>query len=188
VGQKGEEMIGVYKITNTIDSKVYVGSTTVDFNKRWRNHRSELERNLHGNIHLQRAWNLYGAPAFTFDVLEVVLDEQDICIAEQKWIDRFYGDNCYNFLPLAIPHPSSSSNPFTRIRASKHTRIEMGKRALDTTILNRTRATWVSMWFTEIGVDHGGWLAVYQMTPFQIAKKYKVDISEVVSAANGEQR
>jgi hypothetical protein len=59
----------------------------------------------------------------------------------------------------------------------------------DRTPLNRTQATWVATWLEDNGASvKSGWLAVYQMTPFQIAKKYKVDISEVVSAANGEQR
>jgi hypothetical protein len=59
----------------------------------------------------------------------------------------------------------------------------------DRTPLNRTQATWVADWLKDNGASvRSGWLAVYQMTPFQIAKKYRVEVAEVVSAANGEKR
>lgn len=76
---------GIYKITNTVNGKIYVGSSKV-LEERWSRHVRELKQNIHHNIHLQRAWNKYGEENFSFDVLEVV--ESDLLVKEQYWIDK----------------------------------------------------------------------------------------------------
>lgn len=60
---------GVYKIRNTVTEDIYVGSAH-NLRIRWQLHRSELNRNKHHSIILQRAWVKYGADAFVFEVLE----------------------------------------------------------------------------------------------------------------------
>lgn len=52
---------GVYLILNLVNRKFYIGSTIVSFKKRFRDHKRKLTQNKHGNIHLQSAWNKYGA-------------------------------------------------------------------------------------------------------------------------------
>jgi group I intron endonuclease len=89
-------MIGVYKITNTVDGKVYIGSTATDMDTRWTTHRSALRGGKHYNAHLQRAWNKYGESAFTFEVVETGADKKDVREKELSWISRFFGKNCYN--------------------------------------------------------------------------------------------
>jgi group I intron endonuclease len=78
---------GIYQIVNRVNGKVYVGSA-VDTKNRWQKHRYELNRNNHGNIHLQRAWQEYGADAFDFLVVEQVADPNDLIPREQFWLDR----------------------------------------------------------------------------------------------------
>lgn len=58
--------IGIYKITNLINGKSYIGQT-VNYNKRMKTHISKLKANTHHNEHLQRAWNLYGEENFSFE-------------------------------------------------------------------------------------------------------------------------
>ena len=61
----------IYKITNTVNGKVYVGQTTEEkAETRWSKHLSILKKNKHKNKHLQSAWNKYGETAFTFEVIE----------------------------------------------------------------------------------------------------------------------
>jgi len=61
---------GVYKITNIINNKIYVGSSWKCIIKRWRCHKSNLKKNKHTNKHLQRSWNKHGEENFKFEVLE----------------------------------------------------------------------------------------------------------------------
>jgi group I intron endonuclease len=47
---------GVYMITNLVNNKVYIGSSTNIHKRIWR-HKSVLKKNKHYNLHLQSAWS-----------------------------------------------------------------------------------------------------------------------------------
>ena len=51
-------MIGIYKIENKVNGKVYIGQS-VNIKKRWKQHKYELNSNNHVNKHLQASWNKY---------------------------------------------------------------------------------------------------------------------------------
>lgn len=94
---------GIYNIVNLLNYKIYVGSA-VWFNHRWRMHKSDLNLNKHCNKHLQKAWNKYGKECFSFEILEIVIDRDDLLKREQFWIDRLNPDIPeigYNILPIA---------------------------------------------------------------------------------------
>ena len=88
---------GIYKITNTVTGKFYIGSA-VNIKQRWSVHRCQLSANTHRNRHLQNSWNKHGEDSFTFEVLE--------CCEKERLIEReqFYIDNekpAYNISPTA---------------------------------------------------------------------------------------
>ncbi len=58
----------IYTITNTETGKRYVGSTTSTTN-RWKAHRYQLNKGIHSNEHLQRAWNFHGKNSFVFEIV-----------------------------------------------------------------------------------------------------------------------
>lgn len=94
---------GIYKITNIIDGKIYIGSA-VNITVRWRNHRNELNRNDHKNEYLQRAWNKYKEENFKFEIIEEVEKENNLLEREQYWLDyteSFNRDKGYNLTPTA---------------------------------------------------------------------------------------
>lgn len=106
---------GIYKITNLIDGKVYIGSTR-SFKKRAYEHLSSLEKGVHQNKHLQRAFDRDGTDAFVFEVIEVVLgDKLARTTVEQTYLDQYLGDweRCYNFKKKTKSEPRScySKNP-----------------------------------------------------------------------------
>lgn len=91
---------GIYKIHNTISEKSYIGQS-VDIKRRLIKHRNELSKGTHQNIHLQNAWNKYGADSFLFEIIEKCsiddLDEREIFYIDQlKTNDRRYGYNIFS--------------------------------------------------------------------------------------------
>lgn len=82
----------IYKITNTINGKYYIGST-VDFKKRKYTHTWKLNKGIHHSVYLQNAWNLYGASNFRFEIL---YESFDIKTDEQKELDALDWTNVYN--------------------------------------------------------------------------------------------
>jgi group I intron endonuclease len=86
----------IYKITNSLNGKFYVGSTT-NTRERFRTHRKRLRANKHHAHHLQAAWNKYGENSFFFHVVEVVPEDSSLREAEDKWLAEHVGnDYCYN--------------------------------------------------------------------------------------------
>ena len=67
---------GVYAIVNTLNGKKYVGSTKC-FKERFAEHRSQLRKGNHKNVHLQNSYNNYGEKYFKFMVLEECEKIQD---------------------------------------------------------------------------------------------------------------
>lgn len=57
---------GVYRITCLPTGRVYIGSS-LSVKKRIGEHRSALRWGRHHSLLLQRTWNKYGAPAFSFE-------------------------------------------------------------------------------------------------------------------------
>ncbi len=77
---------GIYKITNLINNKIYIGSAARSFRKRWNEHKSGLKNNRHTNHHLQSAWNKYGENSFEFKILEECSNDV-ILEREQYYLD-----------------------------------------------------------------------------------------------------
>jgi group I intron endonuclease len=91
---------GIYRIVNKQNGKFYVGSSC-DIRDRFYNHKSQLNRNIHDNPHLQNAWNKYGESNFDFVVIRECKDG-DLILEEQKELDVHFGrDYCYNISPSA---------------------------------------------------------------------------------------
>lgn len=93
---------GVYKIENTLNGKLYIGSS-LDVMRRWRSHVSLLNRGTHYSIHLQNAWNKYGQKSFSFKVLSKVSEGKILLKIEQWHLDYYkpFGSLGYNVLPTA---------------------------------------------------------------------------------------
>ena len=72
-------MKGVYKITNIITNKFYIGSSN-NIQDRLKRHFRELKNNRHPNKHLQASYNKYGKENFITNILE---ECEDIISKEQ---------------------------------------------------------------------------------------------------------
>ena len=80
-------MIGIYKIENKVNGKIYVGQS-IDINARWKNHITLLNKGNHHNDYLQKSWNKYGENNFEFSIIEEC-DLSDLNCREIYWIDYY---------------------------------------------------------------------------------------------------
>lgn len=77
------KIVGIYKITNLIDGKVYIGQT-VNYNKRKKRHLSSLKNGNHHNKHLQRAFDKHGEDSFKIELIK------KCNIEELDKLERYY--------------------------------------------------------------------------------------------------
>ncbi len=88
-----KKICGIYKITNNINNNCYIGSS-VDIYKRWREHRARSEintrwyKNTYYN-HLYCAFRKYGRDNFTYEIIEIVNDINNLLVKEQYWYDYY---------------------------------------------------------------------------------------------------
>lgn len=71
---KEDDFSGIYKITNTLNNKVYIGQSK-NVNERLKKHKQALKGNYHENNYLQNSWNKYGENHFTFEAAEECAQE-----------------------------------------------------------------------------------------------------------------
>lgn len=119
---------GIYKISCSEEPTVYIGSS-IQIEKRWKEHKRRLNTNKHHNINLQEAWNAYGDEAFTFEILEETNTKEELVLGEQKWLDSYRHD-CYNASLLAF-------NPMADPEVAKRQAISMRKTKRHNQILEK---------------------------------------------------
>lgn len=69
-------MIGIYKITNTINNFCYIGQSN-NIERRFTQHKSPYEQERHSDIPLYKAFKKYGIENFSFEVIEEC-EEKDL--------------------------------------------------------------------------------------------------------------
>lgn len=80
---------GIYQISNSIDDRVYIGSTN-SLRDRYRHHKRQLIKGNNPSILLQRFASKYGVNTLTFTVLEIVEDGK-LLEREEYYLNLF---NC----------------------------------------------------------------------------------------------
>jgi len=92
-----KKIIGIYKIKNLINNKVYIGSS-ISIMNRFSTHKRLLINNIHFNKHLQSSFNKYGISNFKFEILEDLkfIDKKLIQEREEFHI-KFYNANDSNY-------------------------------------------------------------------------------------------
>ena len=96
---KEDELINlkgvIYKITNLVNNKVYIGLTTRTFNERYNGYGVGIERvfNSTHNGHLRRAIEKYGADNFTVEIVFHTNDYYELAKKEMELISKYNACN-----------------------------------------------------------------------------------------------
>jgi group I intron endonuclease len=94
--ENNQKIIGVYKISNTLSGRYYIGYST-NINTRFTVHRSKLKKNCHDNIFLQRAYNFDGEDKFIYEIIHICGTEEEAKEVELKYLsDLAIRNKLYN--------------------------------------------------------------------------------------------
>lgn len=95
----------VYKITNTVNDRVYVGLTAGPLRKRWREHKCAA--NINVDKPLYRAMRKHGADKFSMHLIYTATSLEDMRQAELRYIaelNAHAADGGYNLTDHGISH------------------------------------------------------------------------------------
>jgi len=77
----------IYKITNKINNKIYIGKTVKTLKRRFDLHKNQS--NNHGNTHLYNAMCLYGVKNFSIEQIDTANDISELNKKEMFWIKKY---------------------------------------------------------------------------------------------------
>ncbi len=90
-----EKVCGIYKITNTVNNKCYIGKS-INIKQRFANHRSDLKKSVKSkdtNRYLYNSVQKYGLDVFSFDIIEELENDENLLKdRELYWMD--YHNSC----------------------------------------------------------------------------------------------
>lgn len=86
----------IYKITNIVNDKIYIGQSIRSIEKRFQRHINDAINNIL-DTHLARAIRKYGKENFTLELIDTANNQDELNQKEQYWI-RYYDsvNNGYN--------------------------------------------------------------------------------------------
>ena len=111
---------GIYIITNIINNKIYIGSSSYCISNRITVHKRFLKQNNHDNSYLQASYNKYGLENFKFEILEVC-DKINCIEREQYWMDLYksYNRNIgFNINEIANSRLNSKMSEDSKLKMS----------------------------------------------------------------------
>lgn len=117
---------GIYKIINTTDNKVYIGSS-VDLTKRKYKHFWMLNNDCHDNRHLQNSYNKFGESSFIFEIIEMC-NHLTLVEKENYYISKYMSNNSEYGYNLATVNEfrRNTFNNEVKVKLSKYNLIKNG--------------------------------------------------------------
>jgi group I intron endonuclease len=113
---------GIYKITNKIDKKVYIGSS-LNISSRHYKHFWLLRKNIHDNNYLQNSFNKFGEYNFVFEIVEFC-DKSELIERENYYINHFNSNS------LEFGYNLATVNEFRRNTYNNEVKLKLSKHNL----------------------------------------------------------
>lgn len=78
----------IYKITNNINNKIYIGQTRNSLGRRWTEHKRDAKKNPDSAL-IHKAMAKYGIENFSIEIVEDNLTNEELNEREQYWIKKY---------------------------------------------------------------------------------------------------
>lgn len=141
-------MIGIYKVTNNINGKVYIGQS-INIEKRWKNHINHSFNNSYSDYNsvFHKAIRKYGIDNFNFEIIEECKKEE-LNKQEKYWI-KYYNsylgfENC-NGYNMTLGGETSNAHILTYKEVEEIQHLLMSTRISQTDIGNQYNISQVSV-------------------------------------------
>ncbi len=125
----------IYKITNNVNKKIYIGQTIQSLAKRKAVHKNKSKN---GNYYIQRAIRKYGWDNFSWETIHEGSNKKELNTKEIEYINIYESNNPskgYNMTKGGDYNPMS--NPLIRERARKNIKKAMKKFTGKNNVMNR---------------------------------------------------
>jgi group I intron endonuclease len=145
-----KQKCGIYTITNTVNNKLYVGYSITLSNRKW-DHWKLLKKRTHPNIHLQRAWDVYGEENFMYEIL-VECEKEHLPSEEHYWAtmlnvhDDNYGYNIKPTHPYGVAGLSEETKRKISVANSKRQDLSNKRKVLQFDLSGNFIKEWLSVW------------------------------------------
>lgn len=101
----------IYKISNSVNSKLYIGQTTRDVDKRFKEHLKSCSEKSKKTLHLYQAMNLYGKDKFFVEQIDEANSQEELNEKEKYWIEFYDSINTgYNMMAGGSEENPMNSN------------------------------------------------------------------------------
>lgn len=158
----------IYKITNLINNKSYIGQTTQEPKDRFYQHRknSITEGSKEYNYPLYRAFRKYGLDNFLFEVIATNINQDELCDVEKNFILKFEtcGKSGYN-QTIETTNPMFDEEVVNKMKQSARERV--GRR---------------------IALIDNGEIVEKFISLTEAAEKYDLSNTKIFAVCKGEQR
>jgi group I intron endonuclease len=131
--QKLKLSAGIYMIKNTMNNKVYIGSST-NTTQRLGRHKRGLRKNIHDNKSLQKDWNKMGGENFGYEILRTAKYTENLKCLEDIYLDLYESykpENGYNISKRSSNVPQkmtqSETNKIIDLYQKTHSVKHVGK-------------------------------------------------------------
>jgi group I intron endonuclease len=106
----------IYKVTNNLNGKVYIGQTIRPLIVRWKQHCNPCNKNC---IALHRAIQKYGKENFSIQQIDIACDRDELDKKEIYWINFYNSTNSEKGYNLRVGGEHGYVSEETRIKISK---------------------------------------------------------------------
>lgn len=136
----------VYKVTNSINNKVYIGQTIRNFNRRKTEHMNQAKNKHRSCAYFHSALLKYGFEAFTWEVIFESECQIELDSKEKEFIKEYnsYGAGGYNVCVggsnnSGYKHSEKTLEKRRKFKHTEKTKEEARQRMLGTKLLDETK-------------------------------------------------